>query len=65
MQIATTDVPTEGRSSFGQEMASITTILQEATSRSLVLLDELGHGTSHDAAVSIGKKDRSLLQRCA
>lgn len=64
MQIATTDIPTEGRSSFGQEMANIATVLQEATPRSLVLLDELGHGTSHDAAVCIaGAVVETLLKR--
>lgn len=43
----------EGRSSFKVEMAQMAAVLTEATDRSLVLLDELGRGTTPESGAAI------------
>jgi hypothetical protein len=40
------DVPSEGKSSFALEMDDMRVILRDSTSSSLVMIDELGRGTS-------------------
>lgn len=46
MGIPASDDLARGRSTFMVEMSETSEILQTATSRSLVILDELGRGTS-------------------
>jgi hypothetical protein len=43
---ASADVPTEGKSAFGAEMGDIAALLRSCGEKSLVLVDELGRGTS-------------------
>ena len=40
------DVPSEGKSSFALEMDDMRVVLRDSTTRSLVMIDELGRGTS-------------------
>eukprot|EP01048_Picozoa_sp_COSAG05_P001366 COSAG05_NODE_46_length_25233_cov_40.235741_4_plen_380_part_00 len=47
------DLPMEGKSSFGAEMADIGDLLSVTTSKSLVLVDELGKGTSSSEGAAI------------
>ena len=46
LRTASFDVPSEGKSAFGVEMDDIRIILRDASRRSLVMVDELGKGTS-------------------
>lgn len=43
---ASADVPTEGKSAFGAEMGDIAALLRSCGEKSLVMVDELGRGTS-------------------
>ena len=43
---ASSDIPTEGKSAFGAEMADLSSLLRSSTDRSLVFVDEIGRGTS-------------------
>ena len=43
---ASADIPTEGKSAFGAEMADLSSLLRSSTDRSLVFVDEIGRGTS-------------------
>ena len=47
------DSPLEGRSSFAVEMTEMRYVLQDVTSRSLVLVDELGKGTEARAGAAL------------
>eukprot|EP00916_Digyalum_oweni_P019404 GHVL01032280.1.p1 GENE.GHVL01032280.1~~GHVL01032280.1.p1 ORF type:complete len:990 (-),score=305.10 GHVL01032280.1:536-3505(-) len=47
------DLPIEGTSAFGNEMNDMRVMLQGATNRSLVCVDELGSGTSTKDALAI------------
>lgn len=47
------DSPLEGRSSFAVEMTEMKYVLQDVTSRSLVLVDELGKGTESRAGAAL------------
>jgi DNA mismatch repair ATPase MutS len=47
------DSPLEGRSSFAVEMTEMKYVLQDVTSRSLVLVDELGKGTEARAGSAL------------
>jgi predicted GIY-YIG superfamily endonuclease len=47
------DSPLEGRSSFAVEMMEMKYVLQDVTSRSLVLVDELGKGTEAKAGAAL------------
>ena len=46
LRTASFDVPSEGKSAFAQEVDDLQVMTSECTSRSLVLLDEIGRGTS-------------------
>ena len=52
------DVPAEGMSAFAQEMDDLQVMTSESTPRSLVMLDEIGRGTStHEgAAISTARR---------
>lgn len=47
------DSPLEGRSAFAVEMTEMRYVLEDATQRSLVLLDELGKGTEPSAGAAL------------
>jgi hypothetical protein len=46
LRTASFDVPSEGKSAFAQEVDDLQVMTAESTPRSLVLLDEIGRGTS-------------------
>lgn len=46
MRMSSYDIPVEGKSSFALEMDDMRVILKHATQNSLVMIDELGRGTS-------------------
>ena len=47
------DAPKEGKSSFGVEMSDIRDLLSVVTPRSLVMVDELGKGTSSSEGAAL------------
>lgn len=53
LRAASYDVPTEGLSSFAVEMLDVATLLRDATSRTMVVVDELGRGTETAAGAAI------------
>lgn len=50
---ASADVPTEGKSAFGSEMNDIAQMLRQCGSESLIMVDEIGRGTSPKDGTSL------------
>ena len=51
------DMPTEGKSAFAMEMSDLAIMMRDASPNSLLLLDELGKGTSSkEAAAFAGER---------
>ena len=61
-RVGASDDLTAGQSTFMVEMNEVSEILRSATSRSLLILDEIGRGTSTFDGMSIA---RSVLEYCA
>jgi len=61
-RIGASDDLSSGRSTFMVEMTEVADILKSATSRSLLILDEIGRGTSTFDGMSIA---RAVLEHCA
>lgn len=61
-RIGASDDLSAGKSTFMVEMTEVAEILQKATPRSLVILDEIGRGTSTFDGMSIA---RAVLEYCA
>ena len=61
-RIGASDDLSAGQSTFMVEMTEVADILQRATSRSLLILDEIGRGTSTFDGMSIA---RAVLEHCA
>ena len=61
-RIGASDDLSAGQSTFMVEMTEVADILQHATSRSLLILDEIGRGTSTFDGMSIA---RAVLEHCA
>ena len=58
------DVPTEGKSAFALEADEIRALVRDSTARSLVMVDELGRGTSsRDGAAVAGALLEELDRR--
>ena len=61
-RIGASDDLSSGMSTFMVEMSEVASILKNATSRSLILLDEIGRGTSTYDGMAIA---RAVLEHCA
>ena len=61
-RIGASDDLASGQSTFMVEMTEVAALLQNATSRSLLILDEIGRGTSTYDGMSIA---RAVLEHCA
>lgn len=61
-RIGASDDLAAGQSTFMVEMTEVAELLKNATSRSLLILDEIGRGTSTYDGMSIA---RAVLERCA
>jgi DNA mismatch repair protein MutS len=61
-RIGASDDLAAGKSTFMVEMSEVADILKNATSRSLLILDEIGRGTSTYDGMSIA---RAVLEHCA
>ncbi len=61
-RIGASDDLAAGQSTFMVEMSEVAHILREATSRSLLILDEIGRGTSTYDGMAIA---RAVLEHCA
>ena len=61
-RIGASDDLSAGQSTFMVEMTEVSDILRGATSRSLLILDEIGRGTSTFDGMSIA---RAVLEYCA
>jgi len=59
------DAPLSGKSAYQREMDDVALVLRECTTRSMVLVDELGRGTSADEGAAIGAAiiEELLLKR--
>ncbi|KAL1524966.1 hypothetical protein AB1Y20_019842 [Prymnesium parvum] len=54
VRTASFDVPSEGKSSFAQEMDDLHVLTSECGQRSLIMLDEIGRGTSTREGAALG-----------
>ncbi|CAM9748470.1 unnamed protein product, partial [Ectocarpus fasciculatus] len=64
LRTASYDVPSEGKSAFALEMEDVRIMLRDSTARSIVMVDELGKGTSaRDGASLAGAILEELNQR--
>ncbi len=61
-RIGASDDITRGKSTFMVEMSEVAEILENATERSLLILDEVGRGTSTYDGMAIA---RALIEHCA
>ncbi len=61
-RIGASDDLSAGKSTFMVEMTEVAEIMKNATSRSLIILDEIGRGTSTYDGMSIA---RAVLEHCA
>ena len=62
-RIGASDELAAGRSTFMVEMSELAGILANATSRSLILLDEIGRGTGTDDGISIARSTIEYLHQ--
>jgi DNA mismatch repair ATPase MutS len=54
LRTASFDLPAEGKSAFAQEMDDVEVMTSECSSYSLVMLDEIGRGTSSREGAALG-----------
>lgn len=54
LRTASFDIPSEGKSAFAQEMDDVAILASECGPRSLIMLDELGRGTSAREGSALG-----------
>ncbi|KAI5165324.1 DNA mismatch repair protein MSH2 [Nematocida sp. AWRm78] len=63
IRIGASDNPDKGISTFMAEMMDVSTILNQATEKSLVIIDELGRGTSDEDGYAIAASTVEYISR--